>query len=148
MQHYVNELHGYMGSKMTLSPKNIAHTFNALKALIKDGYAEINLNCVYEEGWNVEHASILYNELKKTADYLFENDLFDKIFISMFNNSFFKPKSPDDVSNWCGGLGRMIAVDYKGDIYPCIRYMESSLGNDRSPLIIGNVKDGLFSTDE
>ena len=37
----------------------------------------------------------------------------------------------------------MISVDYKGDIYPCIRYMESSLGNDVPPLIVGNVCDGI-----
>ena len=37
----------------------------------------------------------------------------------------------------------MIAVDYKGDIYPCVRYMESSLGQDAPPLIIGNVYDGI-----
>jgi radical SAM protein with 4Fe4S-binding SPASM domain len=38
----------------------------------------------------------------------------------------------------------MIAVDYKGDIYPCIRYMESSLGNSAPPIIIGNVYDGIM----
>jgi radical SAM protein with 4Fe4S-binding SPASM domain len=38
----------------------------------------------------------------------------------------------------------MISVDYKGDIYPCIRYMESSLGNDVEPIIIGNVNTGMM----
>jgi uncharacterized protein len=38
----------------------------------------------------------------------------------------------------------MISVDYKGDIYPCIRYMESSLGTDVPPVIIGNVYDGIM----
>lgn len=40
----------------------------------------------------------------------------------------------------------MISVDYKGDIYPCIRYMESSLGTDVPPVIIGNVYDGIMHT--
>jgi hypothetical protein len=40
----------------------------------------------------------------------------------------------------------MISVDYKGDIYPCIRYMESSLGNEVPPVIIGNVYDGVMRT--
>ena len=39
----------------------------------------------------------------------------------------------------------MIAVDYKGDLYPCIRYMESSLGDDVPPLKIGNVYDGIMT---
>ena len=39
----------------------------------------------------------------------------------------------------------MISVDWKGDIYPCIRYMESSLGTDLEPLIVGNVYDGIMT---
>lgn len=52
------------------------------------------------------------------------------------------------VSANCGGNGQMISVDWKGDIYPCIRYMESSLGNDVPPLIIGNVYDGILTCSE
>jgi len=34
----------------------------------------------------------------------------------------------DDNDNCCGGTGTdNFSIDYKGDIYPCIRYMESSL---------------------
>ena len=148
MRHYVDVLHGSMGSKMTLAPDNIQYTYNAIKSLIEDGYTEINLNCIYEKGWTNEHAIILYNQLKQTADYIYEHDLFDKIYLSIFCETFFKPKNENDLSNWCGGDGHMIAVDYKGDIYPCIRYMESSLGNDQPPFIIGNVDKGLFYTEE
>jgi len=42
----------------------------------------------------------------------------------------------------------MISVDWKGDIYPCIRYMESSLGDDQEPMIIGNVYDGIMVTEK
>ena len=37
--------------------------------------------------------------------------------------------------NWCGvGEGKMLAINYKGELYPCIRFMESSLGKDAKPL--------------
>ena len=49
------------------------------------------------------------------------------------------------VSSNCGGNGSMISVDWKGDIYPCIRYMESSLGNQVEPIIIGNVNTGIMT---
>ena len=39
----------------------------------------------------------------------------------------------------------MISVDWKGDIYPCIRYMESSLGKNIEPIIIGNVNTGIMT---
>ena len=42
----------------------------------------------------------------------------------------------------------MIACDWDGEIYPCIRYMEMSLGDDQPKLPIGNVDDGLIQSPE
>ena len=145
VRHYVDVLHGTMGSKMTLAPANIAYTFEAVKGLIDQGYTEINLNCVFEKGWTEKDATTLYNQLKLLSNYLIENDLEDKIYISMFEENLFHEKEKTDTQNWCGGNGAMISVDWKGDIYPCIRYMESSLGNDIEPIIIGNVNDGIMT---
>lgn len=66
----------------------------------------------------------------------------------MFQEDNFHPMDKNYTDNWCGGNGRMIAIDWKGDIYPCLRYMESSLGSDAPPIIIGNVKKGFMATDE
>ena len=148
VKHFVNVLGGKMGSKMTLAPSNISHTFEAVKSLINDGYKIIHLNCVYEESWTLEHAKILYEQLKLLADYMLENDLADNIYVAMFEEKFFHPKSPTDVQNWCGGNGAMISVDYKGDIYPCIRYMESSLGTEIPPLKVGNIYSGVLTTEK
>ena len=144
VRHYIDVLHGYMGSKMTLAPANIMYTFEAVKGLIEQGYEEINLNCVFEKGWNENHATILYHQLIQLADYILENNLENKIYISMFEETLFRPKSIEDIQNWCGGNGAMISIDWKGDIYPCIRYMESSLGNQIEPIIIGNVNTGMM----
>ena len=144
VRHYVDVLGGEMGSKMTLSPDNVMYTAEAVIGLLDEGYRNIHLNCVYEKGWTNEHATILYYQLKELADYLIENQLENEVEIAMFNERLFRPKSKDDTQNWCGGNGQMIAVDYKGDIYPCLRYMESSLGNDVPPIIIGNVYDGIM----
>lgn len=148
VRHWKEELHGFMGSKMTLAPSNIMYTSEAVESLIESGYDEIFLNCVYEEGWTLEHAKILYSELKKVADYVLENNLFEEIYLSIFEEHFFHPKKEDDLENWCGGTGKMISCDWKGDIYPCIRYMESSLGTDQKPMTIGNVRDGMMQTCE
>lgn len=145
VRHYVDILKGNMESKMTLAPANIAYTFEAIKSLIDEGYKDINFNCVFEKGWEVKDATILYYQLKQLSDYVLENNLEDQLYLSMYNENFFKPKSRDETSNWCGGNGAMMAVDWKGDIYPCIRYMESSLGNNVEPIIIGNVNDGIMT---
>ena len=132
---------------MTLAPENIQYTAEAIIGLIESGYTDINLNCVFEKGWEHCHATIFYYQLKQVANYLLDNNLQDKINLSIFNNLAFHPKSKDDRKNWCGGNGLMIAVDYKGDIYPCVRYMESSLGTDVPPIIIGNVETGIAQTE-
>lgn len=148
VKHFRDVYDGFMGSKMTLAPGNVMYTFDALTNLIALGYNEINLNCVYEKGWTVEHAKILYEQLKKCSDYLVENHLNDDLYISIFENRFFRPKKEGDLQNWCGGTGRMISVDYTGNIYPCIRYMPNSLGDDAPPLTIGHVDTGIMVTEK
>ena len=148
VNHFREHHFGHMGSKMTLAPGNIDKAFDAVVNLIDLGYQEIFLNCVYEKGWTAEHALILYEQLKKISDYLIENDLFDKIYLSIFDDTGFSPMSVSDNQNWCGGTGSMLSCDYKGDLYPCIRYMESSLGDDAPPLKIGNVYDGLLCDED
>ena len=148
VKHYMEELHGFMGSKMTLAPENIQYTSDAVISLIENNYKEINLNCVYEADWNIEQAKILYNELKTIADYVLNNNLYDDLSISMFREGIGSPMPENHLSNFCGGTGAMISIDYKGDVYPCIRYMESSLGNDIRPLKIGNIDTGLMVTEE
>lgn len=133
----------YMGSKITVAPGNVGHIFDASKHMLDMGYEDININCVYEEGWELEHAQELYRQLKRFADYLLENDLTNNVYYAFFRESFYRPKDENDNQNWCGGNGVMLACDPDGILYPCLRYMESSLGDDQAPYIIGNVDDGL-----
>lgn len=41
----------------------------------------------------------------------------------------------------------MISVDPDGVIFPCIRYMESSLGGQQEPYSIGDVENGICQTE-
>ena len=134
----------YLGSKITIAPENLPYMNDAIKHFIDLGYEEINANTVYEKGWTLEHAKLFYKELKDIADYILSNDLEEKIYLSLFVESFGKPKDEADNQTWCGGVGNaMLSIDPKGDLYPCIRYMESSLGGEQKPLTIGNYRDGI-----
>ena len=141
-KHYMKHYDKNLGSKMTLSIDNINYTFLALVNLWENGYNYIHANCVYEKGWTIEHARVLYNELKKVADYLLNNHLERIKGTSILNLDLSQQKNISD-KNFCGGDGNMLAVDYKGDLYPCLRYMESSIGQNQSPYIIGNINDGI-----
>lgn len=146
VQHFMNVLGGDMGSKMTIAPENVRYVREAVKSLIANGYKHINLNCVYEDVWSPTDAAKLYWQLKGLADYLVENDLPDSVYISIFSGTDSHRRTDD--TNWCGGDGHMLAVDWKGDLYPCLRYMESSIGSAQAPYIIGNVYTGIGSCDE
>jgi radical SAM peptide maturase (CXXX-repeat target family) len=143
VEHYRKNFIGRMGSKMTLAPGNIMHTFDAVKSLIENGYTNIHLNCVYEEGWNTDHARILYSQLKDVSNYMVENDLIDKVYVSMFMTNMYGPSLPSSDNNWCGGNGLMISLDPNGNIFPCIRFMESSLGDSIEQIDIGDVYTGI-----
>lgn len=136
----------YMGSKITIAPENLKHTFEAIKHMIGLGYEDIHANVVYEKGWEQHHATEYYYQLKKLADYMLEENLTEKVFIALFSDFYFQPKSEYDNQNWCGGNAEMLACDPDGNLYPCIRYMESSLGCQRTAYRIGNVNDGIMST--
>lgn len=150
-KHYaLNYLKGmqYMGSKMTISQQNVMHVSRAVKSLIDVGYQSINLNCIYEDEWTEKDAFILYSALKDIGDYLLKTEKYKTTKISMLDPFCGTPKDPTDVQNWCGGNGKMLAIDYKGDLFPCLRYMESSLNNKQIPYVIGNVWDGIMSNEE
>lgn len=139
----------YMGSKITIAPSNIAHVNRALRHMVDLGYEEINANCVYEEGWELNHATELYNQMKMFSNYIIEEDLTEKLSCSLYEDIFFKPKELEDLECWCGGTNSlMLSCDPDGWLYPCIRYMESSLGNIREPLRIGHVDYGIYKTEK
>lgn len=133
-------------SKVTLSPYNIHMTGKALIDLIEHGYEVINCNCVYEKGWEPKHATMLYEQLKIVADYVLENNLYDQIYNTILDLvTGTSPIGHNDLPS-CGGTGMMICVCPDGNIYPCLRYAPSSVGQDVEPLVIGNVDDGFLAT--
>lgn len=148
VKHYRKTYKKEAMTKMTLAPSNIMYTFDAVKSLIDNDYHEINLNCVFEEGWTKNDARIYYYQLKKLADYMLDNKLYDDVYISRFEKMNNLPMNPDDNKNPCGGLGEMIAINYTGKIYPCIRYMESSIGPEIPEVVIGDLTSGIMKNDK
>ena len=140
----------YMGSKITIAPENISFLYDAVKHMVELGYDEINANCVYEKGWTPVHATVLYDQMKRISDYFLDGnfDFEHHMYCSLYNEKFFHPKDENDLQPWCGGVGNsMIACDPDGVIFPCIRYMESSLGGDQVPYSIGDVDNGIAYND-
>lgn len=130
-----------LGSKMTIAPSNIIFLYPALKHYMDKGAEIIHANCVFEEGWTYEDAKLFYKELKRVADYKLEH--YPEVYLSLFEEDNFVPIGDEDNQNWCGGTGKMLACDPEGNLYPCLRYMPSSLGDKQKPLTCGDVFTGL-----
>lgn len=141
VKHYMANYHTHMiGSKLTIAPANVAYVAEAVKSMIANGYTMIHLNCVYEKGWELHHATTLYYQLKTLTDYLLDNDLFTKIYLSIFQMNPGDKYEGDN--NWCGGDGQMLAINWKGRYYPCLRYMEDSVGEE-CEYHIGDIWEGI-----
>lgn len=133
----------YMGSKLTFVKENLQFLAEAITNLLDLGYTTVLGNCAYEPDWDVKDARVFYSQLEELANILLDRGGPEKIYCSLFEENFFKPLPEDFVINWCGGTGEMLAVDPNGDLYPCIRYMGSSLGKEQKPLRIGSVTEGI-----
>lgn len=142
--HYANFSNAF-NTKITISPENVSYTAEGVIDLISKGFFEININCVYEEGWENEHAKELYNQLKIISNWIYENNIYDTIYVALLDSSKYMNESLG--KNWCGCASSMMAIDYQGNIYPCIRFMKSSLGCDAVPYQIGNVFGGLYTNE-
>lgn len=145
IEHYTTYWHGSIGSKVTISPNNVQYIGEAIIGMIESGYKMINLNCVYEEGWEVEHARVLYTQLKMIADYIIQNDLEGDVFVSML--SLPCGTADNTEQTWCGGCGLMMACAPDGNIYPCLRYTPTSVGDKQEPYVIGTVEHGFMMTE-
>lgn len=147
LKHYTKTYNTYGFSKITISPDNILYVKNSLIDFIeKEGYRYIFCNCVFEEGWTIEHAKILYKELKDVADYLLDHNLQDDVFLSILDQ--YIGVKYQSIHPSCGGSGDMIALDVNGDLYPCIRYTPSSIGNPNLKFKIGDVEHGFIYNEE
>lgn len=130
-------------SKITLSPDNLEYLEDSIKDFINKGFLHIWFNGIFEHDWTADESRLYYNQLKNIIDYIFDNNLQERINLVPLKEAHFKPKPEEDNMNYCGGNGQMLMTDPDGVFHNCTRYSSSSLGNDRPALIIGNCNDGI-----
>lgn len=133
-------------TKYTIAPGNIDVFLDSVKHMVfEEGVDTINCNCVYEEGWNLEHAKKLYKALKAISDEVCTKD--EELYISILDWDAGYHLPDTDTQNWCGGDGRMLAFDVDGTVLPCMRYSSMSIPNQPS-YRIGDVDSGLIERED
>lgn len=131
-------------TKITLCPNNIKYTSEAIKSVFNLGIRCASTNCVFEKGWTIEHARILFKEMKKLGDYILDNDMYKKYYCSLFDEYIGDIEKNN--SNYCGGNGDMLAISPDGKLYPCIRFMKYSLKYQQEKSI-GDIWNGINTKD-
>lgn len=128
-------------TKYTIAPGNVRLFADAVRHLVlEEGVETLNCNCVYEEGWTLDHARELYRQLKATSDMLRESGT--DTYVSILDWEAGEPLPDSHTQNWCGGDGRMLSFDVDGTVLPCMRYSSISINNQ--PLYrIGDVESGI-----
>lgn len=129
-------------TKVTITSSNIAYIKESVLHLFSIGIHEVNINCVFENVWEDGDDIRLEQQLIGLADEIIDKELYANNSCSFFWEQLGKPMDREtDNTNWCGA-GNMLAVDAKGDFYPCTRFAQFSL-RSKLPIIVGNVHDGL-----
>lgn len=131
-------------TKVTIAPGNVDKLFKAFKHLWEDvGIQVLNSNCVFEEGWTLEHAKELYKQLKDVADYLLEDERYARYYTSFFEERCGDKMDEDALSrNYCGGNGAMLAIGVDGKLYTCMRFAQYALGENVEHSI-GDLDNGI-----
>lgn len=142
-------------SKITLAPGNVEYFSDCFKQMLRDGYYSINANPVFEDVWlygtseKYKYPKILWQEGVKFVKWFLDSDHKpDEFTGNFFEVDHYCPADEDSNNNYCGGTGNMLAMDPDGTLYPCLRYMESSVGTEVPAMIIGNIDDGIAVTPE
>ena len=96
------QINPYSSTKLTLAPANVKYAFEAIRHLFENiGLPTVFSNCIYEEGWTNEDATIFYYQLKQLADWIVENNRELYNYCSLFDSTLGRPMKPEDNNNWC-----------------------------------------------
>jgi radical SAM peptide maturase (CXXX-repeat target family) len=127
------------GTKITLAPENIIYLNKAFCVLLDEGFRNIHANFVFENVWQKKDALIAYEQIKEFTNWHIKKYTFKYQKLTLMDpKRCIGPMEVTENNNPCGGDGEMLAVGPQGDLYPCLRFMESSLGEDQKPLKIGS----------
>lgn len=126
-------------TKVTISSADIPYIKESVLHLYSLGIYGVLINCVFEDVWKDGDDKLFEDQLIQLADAIIDNDLYESHVCTFFDENLGKPLVDD--GNWCGA-GMMLAIDPKGNFYPCIRFVDYSL-RSKEPIIIGNAEEGI-----
>lgn len=136
------EQFGDVSTKSTFSHDDLPYVKDSIISLWDLGIKVVSANVVFEDVWEDGDEVIFESQLKDLADYIIDNKLWNEYSVRFFDPNIGFPLNEEDKErNFCGA-GKMLAIDCDGNFYPCIRFLDFSLNNQKG-LCVGNKESGL-----
>lgn len=129
-------------TKVTFASEDLKYLKESIIHLWNEKVYNISANVVYENVWKDGDDRIYEEQLRELADYIVDNDLYNKYYCTFFLDHVGAPYTKEDLQRTSCGAGKMLALSPQGNIYPCMRYYDYSL-NHKEGYIIGNIEDGI-----
>jgi len=129
-------------TKATIAHSDVHLVKDSVIHLWNLGIKKVSINCVFEDVWQEGDDIIFEKELIELANIIFDRTLWQEYQVTLFNRTLgFPIDSSVDNRNWCG-TGKILAVDTKGNYFPCVRFAQYSLEN-KDGLKIGSIHEGI-----
>lgn len=138
-----------VGVKATFTSETIHAYADGVINLIKLGFTDIGANFVYEENFKKEQAPALAEQFIKIVDYLFENNLEEKVIIQQICQDL-KQEALDPMAlmsvkheidrNFCGSCKHMTCLGFDKEVYGCNRFCTMQ----QEGMASGVLKDGTI----
>jgi radical SAM peptide maturase (CXXX-repeat target family)/CXXX repeat peptide maturase len=129
-------------TKATFSHDDIPYLKDSIISLWENGIKIVSANVVFEDVWHEGDDILFENQLKELGDYILDNELWSDYSVRFFDPNIGFPLTEEDKErNFCGA-GKMLAIDYSGRYYPCLRFLDFTL-NNKPGWLLGSVDTGI-----
>ena len=134
-----------IGVKATYCHKTIDRYAEGVINLIKLGFTNIAANVIFEETWTKEESPAIASQLNAVTDYLFDNNLEEKVHLFQINHEdldmrHYKAESGGKDINHCGTCTHMMCLGFDNKLYGCNRFCTM-----KNPIPIGDLTDSKIA---
>lgn len=140
---WIYQTPGPQMTKSTFSSNDLPYLCDSIINLWQIGLEFVAANVVFENVWKEGDLEVYEGQLRKLADYILDNELWDQFSVRFFDPHVGHPIDENQKKkNFCG-TGIMITVGTDGRLFPCIRFLDFCMSNAHKGFHVGNVYDGI-----
>ncbi len=142
---YLNYMREHANTKSTLNKDSIPFIYESIKYLHeKLKLKHINMNFIFEPmDLSEADLKLLDEQLEKSIEYIYQHR--DDIYVNMFDSNRAIGKAMTEETKYTThcGAGAMPCLTVNGKIYPCFRFVPSTMHDDSLDFNVGDIWNGF-----